>query len=305
MADPEDEVAAAEREEPSPRQRTPFLVLQFFVFPMAVVAICVLVFVLFGLIASEGKSARHYLSEVRTGSANRRWQAAFELSKVLQAGKDPALRDPDFIGEVARVFDESAGDDPRVRRYLAVALGRLGDPRAVPALLKAVREAEAGSPSPDPDTRIYAVWALGVIADTAAVPDLLGLSTSEDAGLRKTAVYALGSFPSNEVRLALVKALADPVEDVRWNAALALARTGDVRAAPILLQMMDRQYLARINQLSPPQQEEAMLEAIKAAARVPDPAVREALRHLRDGDSSPAVQQTARLALDALPTQRP
>jgi hypothetical protein len=63
-------------EEQPVRQTTPFLVLQFFIFPLSIVAVCVTVFVIFGLIASEGKGPRQYLDEVRTGSANRRWQAA-------------------------------------------------------------------------------------------------------------------------------------------------------------------------------------------------------------------------------------
>ena len=69
---------------------------------MAIVAVCVTVFVIFGLIAARAKGARDYLAEVRTGGANRRWQAAFELSKVLQAGKDPALADPRFVAELRR-----------------------------------------------------------------------------------------------------------------------------------------------------------------------------------------------------------
>src|SRR5262249_12724746 len=133
---------------PDPRQSTPFLVLQVFLFPLSIVAVCVTVFVLFGLIASEGKGPRQYLDEVRTGSANRRWQAAFELTKVLQAHRDPALKDPRFVEEAVRTFTESAGDDPRVRRYLALALGRLGDRRAVPALLQAAKDAAADGAHP-------------------------------------------------------------------------------------------------------------------------------------------------------------
>jgi len=304
MSDIPQEAAPPPEEEPPQRQRTPFLVLQFFIFPMAIVAICVLVFVLFGLVASEGRGARDYLNEVKTGGANRRWQAAFELSKVLQAGKDPALRDPSFISEVARVFDESAADDPRVRRYLAVALGRLGDKRAVPVLLKALEEPVGGA-SADPDTRIYAVWALGVIGDAEALPRLLALASHEDAGLRKAAVYALGGFASEESRAVLARALADPVEDVRWNAALALARRGDARAAPVLLQMMDRAHLSKVTGLSEPQRDEAMLEAVKVAASVPDRSLREALERLRDGDSSLKVREAARSALAATATPGP
>jgi HEAT repeat protein len=281
------------------RQTTPFLVLQFFIFPMAIVAVCVAVFVIFGMIASEGKGARDYLAEVRTGSANRRWQAAFELSKVLQARKDKALADPAFAEELTKVFEESKDDDPRVRRYLALALGRLGSPRAVPALLQAAQG--SGKAQPDSETQIYAVWALGAIADPAALTGLLEMARADDAGLRKSVVHALGSFPDPRSADALAAALADPVEDVRWNAALALARRRDARAAPVLLQMMDRAHLATIADLTPEQREEAIEQAAAAAGPVPDPGLRRALEGLREADPSPKVKEAARRALAPQP----
>ncbi|PYQ11929.1 MAG: hypothetical protein DMF80_20045 [Acidobacteria bacterium] len=281
------------------RQTTPFLVLQFFIFPMAIVAVCVTVFVIFGLIASEGKGARGYLDEVRTGSANRRWQAAFELSKVLQARKDPALGDPGFAGELVRVFTTATADDPRVRRYLALALGRLGDKRAVPALVEAA-DPKGDTPA-DPDTQVYSVWALGAIADAEAVPTLVRLAGSEDGGLRKAAVHALGSFPGEAPRAALAVALNDPVEDVRWNAAVGLARRRDAAAAPVLLQMMDRRHLATVADLTPDQREEAILQAVQAAAVVPDPELRAALEHLRDSDPNLRVREAARAELAGRP----
>src|SRR5438445_3882788 len=293
--DTQAEVPGAEREAP-PRQTTPFLVLQFFIFPLAIVAVCVTVFVVFGLIASGGKGRRQYLDEVRTGSANRRWQAAFELTKVLQAHRDPALKDPRFVEEAVRTFQESAADDPRVRRYLALALGRLGDKRAVPALMEAA-DSRGDTPA-DPDTQVYAVWALGAIGDPEAIPTLVKLAGSEDAGLRKAAVHALGSFPDDAARAALLTAVNDPVEDVRWNAAVALARRRDPAAAPVLLQMMDRRHLATIADLTAEQREEAVLQAVQAAGVVPDPALRSALEGLRDSDPSMKVRGTARAALD-------
>jgi len=283
--------------EAAPRQTTPFLVLQFFIFPMAIVAVCVTVFVIFGLIASEGKGARAYLDEVRTGSANRRWQAAFELSKVLQARKDPSLADPAFADELVRVFTGAGADDPRVRRYLALALGRLGDKRAVPALIEAA-ESRGDAPA-DPDAQVYAVWALGAIGDPQAVPTLVSLARGEDAGLRKAAVHALGSFPEEAARAALLTAVNDPVEDVRWNAAVALARRRDPAAAPVLLQMMDRRHLAAIADLTAEQREEAVLQAVQAAAVVPDSELRAALQRLQDSDPNLSARAAARAALEA------
>lgn len=281
------------------RQTTPFLVLQFFIFPMAIVAVCVAVFVIFGMIAAEGKGARDYLTEIRTGSANRRWQAAFELSKVLQARKDKALADPAFASEITSVFEQSAADDPRVRRYLALALGRLGSARAVPALLRAA-QGPAEGPA-DSETQIYAVWALGAIGDASALPGLLELARAEDAGVRKAAVHALGSFPGEASAGALAQALSDRVEDVRWNAGVALARRGDPRAAPVLLQMMDRGHLATLPDLTPEQREEAVLQAAAAAGHVADPALKQALQALVEADPSPKVKEAARRALAPQP----
>jgi HEAT repeat protein len=273
---------------------TPFLVLQFFLFPMAIVAACVAVFLVFGLVANEGKGARAYLDEVRRGGANRRWQAAFELSKVLQSGKDPALADPAFVGEVLSVYEAAGNDDPRVRRYLTLALGRLRDRRAVPVLARVAR----GEGSVDADTQVYAVLALGSIGDASALPDLLPLASSPDAGLRKAVAHALGALPSEQSRAALVTALQDPVEDVRWNASLALARRGDAAAAPVLLSMMDRAHLRQVPGLTEQQRDEAMLEAIRVSPVVPDPALRPVLTRLREGDPSLQVREAAARALE-------
>ena len=281
-------------EEAPERRTTPFLVLQFFVFPMAIVAVCVTVFVVFGLIASEGQTARGYLGEIRTGNATRRWQAAFELSKVLQAHTDEALADPRFAVEMVALFDESASDDPRVRRYLALALGRLGDRRAVPSLLKVV-----GGGETDSETVIYSVWALGAIGDPAAVPELVKLARSEDPGIRKAVAHALGSLRSAEADAALRSALGDSTEDVRWNAAVALAHRADAAATPVLLQMMDRAHLASVAGLTPEQAEDAVLQAVAASVKLPDPELQAALARLRDSDPSLKVRAEAREAIAA------
>jgi HEAT repeat protein len=292
-APPEDELPAAPE-----RQSTPFLVLQFFVFPMAIVASCVAVFVVFGLIAAEGKSAREYLADVRSGGTNRRWQAAFELSKVIQAKKDTALQDPRFLDELLALFEDAAKDDPRVRRYLALALGRVGDARAVPALLKVLAEHDAHG---DSETLIYSIWALGAIRDPAALPELVRLAGAEDDGVRKAAVHALGTLPGQAARERLVQSLADPVEDVRWNAALGLARRGDPAGAPVLRGMLDRRHLAGVAGLSDEQREEAMLAAIAAAGQLQDAELRSALAELRKRDPSLKLRNAAGAVLDARP----
>lgn len=288
-------------EEPAPeRQTTPFLVLQFFVFPMSIVAVCVAVFVIFGLIASDQKTPRDYLAEVRTGGGLfnvKRWQAAFALASALGSEKNLARKDPQFADDLVKLFEESKDDDPRVRRYLALSMGRLADPRVVPALRKVLQEEEAGR---DAETLIYSIWALGSLGDPTAEPDLLRLAASDDAGIRKASVHSLGVFPSSDARSALVKAVGDPVEDVRWNAAVALARRRDPAATPVLRQMLDRAHLAAVPGITPEQQEDALLEAVTAAGASADASLRPALESLRQNDPSLKVREAARKALEAV-----
>ena len=131
-----------------------------------------------------------------------------------------------------------------MRRYLALALGRLGDRRAVPALLQAAKDSAANGPHADPETQIYSVWALGAIGDPQAEPALAELARSEDPGVRKAAVHALGSLPGEDVaRRAGAARSPTGVEDVRWNAAVALARRRDPASVPVLLEMLDRAHL--------------------------------------------------------------
>ena len=166
------------------------LLARFFLLPLVVVLAAVGIFLVFNLMTFERRSPRDYLQEVRGGAANRRWQAAFELSRSL--GNLPPEERTSLTAETLRIFESLTSkrpDDVLVRRYLVLVLGRLGERSAVPALLAAVKD-------PDPDTRLYAVWALGKIGDPAGFDAVLEASQSEDSGMRKMTAYVLGQPPT-------------------------------------------------------------------------------------------------------------
>jgi len=284
------------------RQTTPFLVLQFFIFPMAIVVVCVAVFAVFGLIASEGKSPRDHLNEVRSGGGlfnHKRWQAAFALAGAIEFQRESARSDPRFARELTALFEESARwQDPLARRYLGLALGRLGDPVAVPAL----RRAAGDDLEADIETRLYAILALGRLGDPAALPELLSAVAASDPGLRKAAVHALGSFPDRPLaRQAMRAALEDAVDDVRWNAALGLARMRDTAALPVLARMLDRKHVEEVPSITPEQADAAIEQAITAAAHLGTQELRPALEHIRDHDPRLRLRSTAGAALERGP----
>jgi HEAT repeat protein len=265
------------------------LLVQFFLIPLFVVGIAVFVFWLFGAIAVDRKNAAELLNDVRTGSRNQRWQSAFELTKKLPALTDPKERAA-FSAAALRAYEGAEHDDPRVKRYLTLVLGRLGDPRAVPLLEKALEDK-------DPETRLYALWALALIGDPASAAKVRPLLESEDPGIRKTAAYAAGRMEDGDAVPALRKLLADSVTDVRWNAALALATLDDPAGRAVLLGMCDRERLRTTPGLSAEQQEDALLNGLRGLALLHDPAAAALGKKMAEADPSLRVRREAKKIL--------
>jgi HEAT repeat protein len=292
-----------EREEATrnPLAAAPALAVQFFLVPLAVVAIAVGVYVGFRSLLADDRGPAEYLAEIRNGGSTRRWPAAYELSRLMA---DPKVRGDKTLGPaLVKAFEEST-DDPRVRRYLALAIGRLDPPLpadAVADLTKALQD-------PDSETRITAIWALGSSGDPAVVDKLLPLFSAPDtdAGIRKMTVYALGALPGDKQLETLRTALQDPVADVRWNAAVALARKGSHEGVTIVAQMLDRPYVeqavkrdVRVDEDQDPIAD-VMISGLRAAAILKDDTLKTSVRTLSQNDKSLKVREAALEALKVM-----
>src|SRR5581483_6277215 len=166
-----------------PLVAAPALAVQFFLIPLAVVGIAVSVYVGFRTLLADDRKPQDYLQEIRFGGSTRRWPAAYELSRLMA---DPKVRsDRTLAPALVKAFEDSK-DDAQVRRYLALAIGRLDPP----------------------------------------------LSTD-----------AVGALPGDAQTDTLRTALNDGTADVRWNAAVALARHGSREGEPVVKQMLDRPYV--------------------------------------------------------------
>jgi len=271
-----------------PKESARAILFQFVFFPLGIVVIAVGIFLLFGRLAGEERTIPDYLSAIRAGSSHERWQAAYQLSKSLKRGE--AKRYPNLEEQVAALYRSAREDDPRVRRYLAMVLGNLGDRRATPLLLEALREH-------DVETRIYALLALAELHDPAAVPEVMAAAGDEEKDVRETALYALGALGDPRGVPLLIAALSDPVPDIRYNAAVGLSRFGDKRALGVLREMIDRGRLNRIREMRDDQKEDAMVVAVSAYAQLAGPDAAPDLRRLAATDPSLRVQATAKAAL--------
>jgi len=281
----------------------PALAVQFFLIPLAVVGVTILVYVGFRSLLTDQRSPQDYLMEIQTGGNTRRWPAAYELSRLMA---DPAVRADRALGPaLVKAFERAKDDpDPKVRQYLALAIGRL-DP---PLPEKAVADLKVALNDPDSEARIMAIWALGSSGDASVVPELQPLYASSDAGIRKMVVYALGALPGEGQIGTLRTALEDAAPDVRWNAAVALARHGSVDSLPVLRQMLDRTYLeGTVKRASRPDADEdpvadVMISGLRALAALRDTTLRAPVEALSQQDRSMKVRQAALEALRVMGT---
>jgi HEAT repeat protein len=291
--DPPSEAGRAPKTRASAASRA---TVQFFLVPLLVVAVAVGLFFFFALLTREHRTAADDLAQVRAGSANERWQAAFDLAReVVRLPEGPEKRR--LAAESLDVFTHlnlSRPEEREVRRYMALVLGRLGDPAALPALRQAAQD-------PDTVTRLYSIWALGMLHDAGAVALVVRASSSEDEGERKMAAYVLGKLgdPASSERLRVL--LGDRACDVRWNAAVALAEMHDRAGAVILHTMLDRSALRRqAPGIRPSQEEDAILSALQAVSLLADRDAIEAVDRLASSDPSLKVRDAALKARAAI-----
>jgi HEAT repeat protein len=302
----------------NPLAAAPALAVQFFLIPLAVVGVTVLVYVGFRSMLTDERTPAEYLAEVRYGGWSRQWPAAYELSRLME---DEHVRaDRSLVPELVKAFDEAKDGDPRIRRYLALAIGRLEPPlpkEAIDVLTKALDE-PGTQWTPDivsrlngwadidiNEARIMTIWALGSSGDASVVARLVPLYESQDAGIRKMVVYALGALPGEAQLPTLAAALKDEAADVRWNAAVALARHDNAEGVPVLREMLDRAFVEQTVKRDVRQYEDqdpvadVMISGLRAAAALNDPTLKASVEGLSQQDRSLRVRQAA---LEALKT---
>jgi len=280
------------QEEEQKKEAGILVVFRFILVPLIVVSVVVFLIVLFGQMALREKTVRDYLYDIRTGSQSERWQAAYHLSNLLaNPKKDYETEARKQLPEMILIFRNTKGNDPQIRRYMALALGRLKDPRAVPALQEAMNDE-------DSQTVIWCIWGLGSIGDKSAVPGIIEKLEDSDSAIRSMSAYVLGAIQDPRAVPPLQAHLDDATAEVSWNSAIALARMNNASGADVLLKIMHRDYLAGFLQMSEQNKEELMINAIKVSAKLGDPPLTQLIKTLSGSDPSPRVRDAAIKALE-------
>ncbi len=241
--------------------------IQLFLIPGLIVGIIVLVWVLFNWVAHGGANdPEAFLQNLRREDHSEvPWMTAENLAEALR--NDPQLRgNGRLAAQVATILDErlAAGksdeDSIKLRAYLCYALGEFSTPEGLPVLLKAATADSAKEPLQVREAAIDAIGTLELnmlLAKKAPLehPDLidtlLTLSHDPDPFIRSAAASPLGIIGADRADKHSIERLAqmlnDADRDVSYNAAIALTRSGDVRAMPMLIEMLSPDQTASLS----------------------------------------------------------
>jgi len=262
----------------------------FFVVPFIIAIFGVLIFLMLRILTIEPRTAQDYLHDVKIGGNTKRWQGAFELSKILA---NPAMvpKEERFVNDLISTFEYSEKErDDRIRIYLALAMGRTKDLRYATILEKTLN---------DENEEILAavIYSLGLINSQTSLEQLLLMFEHESARVRHQVVVALGNYDGDQVQIVLKQGLHDPEPNVRWDAAIALAKKKDDSGRRILLDLMDRKYLDSFPNIDAVEQNQAILAAIRSSRDILDDELRKVLLDLMENDLNMKVRQAARNTL--------
>ena len=243
-------------------------------------------FLLFRFITYETNDASELLNQVKIGSATKRWQSAYELSKVLN-NPETVPEDLSFKNQMLSAYDHSINDDPLVRAYLAIAMGATGDEYYAEKLVNGLDDESR-------ESRLAAIQAVGMVQSNLAVKKLIDiLNNSDFQDERLAATMSLGFIGDNRAIPILNDLLNDDEPNIRWDSAVALAKMGEKTSIPIIENLMDREYLMTFPELDYKEIDKVLMTAIETSTLIIDSTFEPRLIDLAKNDQSLTVRDLA------------
>ncbi|MEZ4813675.1 MAG: HEAT repeat domain-containing protein [Bdellovibrionota bacterium] len=199
-----------------------------------------------------------------------RWKAAYALAEeLLKKSKEgtyqqlPQKEKSEILSALTSLIKQHK-DDIRLKKYLILTTGRLGDKEALPLLRTGLTDADA-------DLRFYSGW--GYLETLSANPESIqdkdkfeirSWLDREDNALKKIATSFLVQHDP-EALPKVVSLLKDKDKEVQWNTAVALSSVGKSEGKEKLKEIFVLQNLRDFGFRSAKDMEQ-LLKAAKVAA---------------------------------------
>jgi len=281
-----EEKIKTDEQKKSENSRVYVLFYSFFLIPFMIAVFGAVFFLLFKFVTYETNDVEELLNQVKIGSASKRWQSAFELAKVLNNPEADPLSSS-FKDQLLSAYQRSIHDDPLVRSYLAMAMGATKDVIFGESLVSGLKDDNI-------ETRIAAIQALGMIKYAPAVNAIsILIKTADTESERLSATIALGMIGDISAIPFLIKLLEDEQANIRWDAAIALAKMGNSDGAYIIEGLLDRDYLNKFSEIDLVEQKRVLMVAIKTASILFDKRFEDNLISLSKYDEDLSIRDAA------------
>ncbi len=176
-------------------------------------------------------------------------QAVSLLQENLTGMSEPTDGCSSFAAQALSSFGETAEEplldalhdpSPSIRSGAGFALGLIGDPRALPALIADLQD-------PQPAARRGAIAGLADMEDVRAVPPLLAaLSREKNSDIKLELYHALAEFREPEILTAFLPLCRNRDEHLRLFAVSTVRKFNDPRVLPCMLAALrDRNFDVR------------------------------------------------------------
>ena len=262
------------------------LFYSFFLLPLMVTIFGVMFFLIVKFLTFESEDPYHLLNNIKIGSESKRWQSAYELSKILS---DPNLipEDPSFSDMFINTYKKSIHDDYKVQMYLILAMGRTGDHIYGNVLLDALSDESL-------EIRLSAIQSLGQLQYKEALEELhTFINKSNYTEEVLASIISIGQI-GDKNSLSLLKNMLDHEEvNIRWDAAIALAKMGDYSGRIIINDLLDRKYYDNYNNVDKWEQNKAIMTAVQISSQLKDPIFKKNLVLLARYDSNMNIRDAA------------
>ena len=268
------------------------LFYSFFLIPFMIAIFGALFFFMFQFLTYEKNTPSDLLDNIQSGSTTKRWQSAFELSNMLDASK---IQNKNlFNSKLVALYEKSKYDDIRVRTYLALAMGKTGDLYFGPYLTEAVKN------DVDLTNRIAAIRSLGMLKYDKSCKILKDvILNSKFDSERLSAIISLGVIGNKKYRKVLVQMLDYEEPNIRWDAAIALAKMGDNSGIDIIINLLDRKCYESYPSMSDgsgvdyDESDNSIYTAIAISQILVDSRFKEKLIYLAENDKNIKIREFA------------
>jgi len=211
------------------------LFYSFFLIPLMLTIFGVLFFFLFKMLTYEKQDPYHLLNNIQSGALTKRWQSAYELSNLMR-DFDNIPNDYLFNNQLITMYQKSIHDDPRVRTYLALAMGQTKNDVFCETLYEGLKDKNL-------ENKIAAINSSGQIKCQQSIPLINDfIINGENIQEKLASVIAAGNIADESSVSLLILALDDEEANIRWDAAVSLAKIGDKSGYNILSDLLTRKY---------------------------------------------------------------